>query len=138
MRIGALQSIRIGDLEKKNDLYKVTVYRGDNEEYFTFCTPETAKDIDTYLEYRKRRGEKITQDSYLIVRKFSSKTKVKGKPFRGRALWATLEDCIGNSSLRNIDHKNPFKRKEIPVFHSFRKIYTKQLVNSKLNPEIRE
>jgi hypothetical protein len=40
--------------------------------------------------------------------------------------------------LRQIDHKNPYKRKQIPIFHGFRKFYTKQLVDSKLNPEIRE
>jgi integrase len=45
IRIGALQYIRIGDLEKIDDMYKVTVYRGDNEEYYTFCTPECAKKI---------------------------------------------------------------------------------------------
>jgi len=37
----------------------------------TFCTPEFAKEIDTYLEFRKSHGEKITGDSYLIVKKFS-------------------------------------------------------------------
>jgi integrase len=138
IRIGALQSIRIEDLERINNLYKITVYRGDREEYFTFCTPECAKEIDAYLDFRERRGEKITQDSYLLVRKFSLKTKVKGKPFKGRALWAILEDCISNSGLREIDHVNPFKRKKIPIFHGFRKFCTKQLVDSKLNPEIRE
>jgi integrase len=138
IRIGALQSIRIGDLEKIDNLYKITVYRGDREEYITFCTPECAKEIDTYLGFRERRGEKITQDSYLLVRKFSLKTKVKGKAFRGRALWAILEDCISNCGLREIDHVNPFKRKQIPIFHGLRKFMTKQLVDSKLNPEIRE
>jgi integrase len=138
IRIGALQSIRIGDLEPIDNLYKITVYRGDKEEYFTFCTPECAKEIEAYLDFRARRGEKITQDSYLLVRKFSLKTKVKGKPFRGRALWAILEDCISNSGLREIDHVNPFKRKQIPLLHGFRKYCTKQLVDSKLNPEIRE
>lgn len=63
VRIGALQSIRIHDLERIDNLYKVTVYSGDREEYITFCTPECTKEIDSYLEYRKRRGEKITQDS---------------------------------------------------------------------------
>jgi hypothetical protein len=90
-------------------------------------------EIDTYLEFRKRRGETITQDSYLLVRKFSEKTKVKGKPFKGRALWAILEDCIANSGLRTVDHKNPFKRKQIPIFHGFRKFFTKQLIDSKLD-----
>jgi len=85
IRIGALQSIRISDLERIDDLYKITVYSGDREEYLTFCTPECAKEIDAYLDYRTRRGETITQDSYLLVRKFSQITKVKGKPFKGKA-----------------------------------------------------
>jgi integrase len=138
IRIGALQTIRVGDLEKIDKLYKITVYRGDREEYITFCTPECAKEIDAYLDFRERRGEKITEDSYLLVRKFSLKTKVKGKAFRGRALWAILEDCISNCGLREIDHVNPFKRKQVPLLHGLRKFMTKQLVDSKLNPEIRE
>ena len=34
IRIGALQLIKISDLERFDDLYKITVYSGDNEEYF--------------------------------------------------------------------------------------------------------
>ena len=71
MRIGALPSIKISDLERIDKLYKLNVYAGDREEYFTFTTPECAKEIDSYLEYRKKRGETIGKDSYLIVRKFS-------------------------------------------------------------------
>lgn len=138
IRIGALQTIQIGDLEKIDNLYKIVIYVGDREEYFTFTTPECAKEIDAYLDFRTRRGEKITQYSYLLVRKFSQATKVKGKPFKGKALSAILQDCIDNSGLREIDHKNRYKRKQIPIFHGFRKFFTKQLVDSKLNPEIRE
>jgi len=135
IRIGALQSIRIGDLEQTDNLYKIIVYRGDREEYITFCTPECAKEIDAYLDFRARRGENITQESYLLVRKFGKSSELKGVPFKGRALWAILEDCISNSSLREIDHINPFKRKQIPIFHGFRKFYTKQLVDSILNSD---
>lgn len=77
MRIGALQTIKIGDLERIDDLYKIIVYSGDREEYVTFTTLECANEIDNYLEYRTRRGEQITQDSYLLVQKFSPKTMVK-------------------------------------------------------------
>ena len=62
-RIGALPSMKIGDLEKIDNLYKVTVYAGDKEEYLTFCIPECAKEIDSYLQYREKRGETINQDS---------------------------------------------------------------------------
>jgi hypothetical protein len=63
---------------------------------------------------------------------------LKGSPFKGKSLRVTLQNCISNSGLREIDHENPHRRKQIPVMHGFRKFYTKQLVDSKLNPEIRE
>jgi integrase len=145
IRIGALQSIRIGDLERISggsasleNLYRITVYRGDTEEYITFTTPECTKEIDNYLDFRTRRGEKITQDSYLLVMKFTNDTIQKGRPFTGKSLRVTLQNCISNTGLRGIDHINPHKRKEVAVLHGFRKFFTKQLVDSKLNPEIRE
>ncbi|HET6716513.1 MAG TPA: hypothetical protein VFG90_05240 [Nitrososphaeraceae archaeon] len=58
---------------------------------------------------------------------------IKGKPFKGTSLWQALEKCIP----RDRNH-NRHKTKEIAVFHGFRKFFTKQLVDSKLNPEIRE
>jgi integrase len=137
MRIGALQSIRVGDLERIDNLYKITVYRGDREQYYCFCTPECAKEIDAYLDFRARRGEKITQDSYLLVRKFGLSTECKGKPFKGKALWSVLERTISNCGLREIDHVNPFKRKQVPIFHAFRKYYTNQLIRSNVKAEAR-
>ena len=38
-------------------LYKVQVYARTRDKYFTFCTPECAKAIQEYLDYRKRCGE---------------------------------------------------------------------------------
>jgi integrase len=119
IRIGALQLIRIRDLERIDNLYKVIVYSGDTEEYFTFCTPECAKEIDAYLDFRQRRGEKILPDSYLMVRKFSQATEIKGKPFKGKALGAILQDCIDNSGLREIDHKNLTKESRFLSFMAF-------------------
>jgi hypothetical protein len=62
----------------------------------------------------------------------------KGELFTGKSLRVTLQNCISNTGLRGIDHINRHKRKQIPVLHGFRKFFTKQLVDSKLNPEIRE
>ncbi|MEZ0268734.1 MAG: hypothetical protein ACAH23_01060 [Nitrososphaeraceae archaeon] len=139
IRIGALQSIRIGDLERIDDLYKIIVYSGDREEYFTFCTPECAKEIDAYFDFRKRRGEHITRESYLMVKKFSVKNEdFTSKPFNVNTLRTILEYPITNSGIREVDHKNPYKRKQIPIFFFFIKFCTKQLVDSKLNPEMRE
>lgn len=145
IRAGALPTLKVGDLKKMDqvNLYRIKIYTGEKEEYFTFCTPECAKEIQTYLNFRKRHGEKITDNSYLIVKKFNTdqnvtKLRMKGKPFSRESLQAILGDYIKNSGLREIDHLNQFKRKEIPRLHGFRKFFTTQLVNSKVNPEMRE
>jgi integrase len=140
IRSGVLRSLRIRDLKKIDDIYRITVYPGDNEEYFTFCTPETAKEIDTYLEFRKRHGEKIIGESYLIVKKFnvSLNEQIRGRQFRKNSLQALLDDNIIKCGLRETNHVHQFKRKEVPRLHGFRKFFTKQLVDSRINPEIRE
>ena len=40
MRVGALRSLKVGDLEKIDDVYKIRVYSGDKEQFVAFCTPE--------------------------------------------------------------------------------------------------
>lgn len=69
IRVGALSSLKIRNLEKidRYGIYKITVYENEDEEYVTFCTPECASAIDSYLEYRKRHGERpLREDSPLI------------------------------------------------------------------------
>jgi integrase len=134
IRIGALGSLKVGDLERIQDLYKVSVYSGEKENYTTFVTPESAKEIDAYLEFRKRRGEYITRDSYLIVKKFTHNKK--SEPFKGYSLRSILQDNIENTGLREIGSRA--KRKETPVLHAFRKFFTKQLMDSKVDKAIVE
>jgi hypothetical protein len=35
-RVGALPTMKVGDLENVDDMYTVTIYSGDKEEYFSF------------------------------------------------------------------------------------------------------
>jgi len=133
MRIGHLSQLKIEDLQRIQDLYKITVYSGDKEQYITFTTPECAKEIDAYLEFRKRRGDQITGNSYLMVKKF--KDNQKTKPFKGDSLSALLHLNINNSGVRD-PNINRYKRQQIPLLHGFRKFFTKQLQDSKVNPEI--
>ncbi|HXV87572.1 MAG TPA: hypothetical protein VD710_00595 [Nitrososphaeraceae archaeon] len=55
MRIGALQSIKINDLERIDNLYKITVYSGDREEYIT--------DKDTNIQDEGSDSEISTKDN---------------------------------------------------------------------------
>jgi hypothetical protein len=66
------------------------------------------------------------------------KKRITGKQFSQHSIQCILRDYITNSGIREIDHVNQFKRKEVPRLHGFRKFFTTQLVNSKVNLEIRE
>jgi integrase/recombinase XerD len=128
MRIGAIPSLRIRNV----DNYKITVYENDKEEYFTFMTPECKEAIDSYIDMRSRYGEKINDDSFLIREQFDIRDKlaiVRHKPMSRETLQWKLKDIAKRSNVRS---------KQVPIAHGFRKFFTTQLVNSKLNPEIRE
>ena len=61
----------------------------------------------------------------------------KSEPISLHTLSKGLENHLIKAGLRTIDH-TVNKRKEIARAHGFRKFFTTQLVNSKVNPEIRE
>jgi hypothetical protein len=52
LRVGAIPLLKLRHLEKIDSIYKITVYEGANEQYYTVCTPECASFIDAYLQYR--------------------------------------------------------------------------------------
>ena len=78
IRIGGVPDIKLKNLNKisEHKLYKVIVYAGYKDEYFCFTTPEAAKAIDTYLQYRERYGEKIIPESYLFREQFNTEDRL--------------------------------------------------------------
>ena len=83
LRRGALTHIRLRDITKvdKYGLYRINVYKKEQESYTTFCTPECASYIDQYLDWRQRLGEKLKPNSPLFRiafdRKFFKTTCIK-------------------------------------------------------------
>jgi integrase len=148
MRIGAIPYLRIRNLEKlDNDIYKITVYENSKEEYFTFTTPECSKATDNYLTMRQRYGEKIHTDSFLIREQFDLRNQFairKPTQVRSHTLTWKLTDLSERCGIRIKEElveggkTAPMIRKEVAIAHGFRKFFTTQLVNSKVNPEIRE
>ena len=66
LRHGALPILKIRDLKKieKYNLYQITAYRKSKKsKYYTFCSPECATLIDSYLDYRKKQGEELKGNS---------------------------------------------------------------------------
>ena len=128
IRIGAIPSLKIRTV----DDMKITVYENAKEEYFTFMTPECKQAIDSYLDMRSRYGEKLTDDSPLIREQFDIRDNFAIGTCKG----------IGREllqwKLRDIARRSNVRSKQVPIAHGFRKFTMKQLVDSKINPEIRE
>ena len=75
MRIGAIPILKVGHLSpiSEHNLYQIDVYATSKQDrHITYCTPECRVAIDTYLDYRRRLGEKITDDSPLIREMFDA------------------------------------------------------------------
>jgi integrase len=73
LRVGTAMSLKIKDCEPIEDLAIIHVEGGEGRKlaegfwYWTFITPETRKVVDASLEWRKRRGEKLTPESPLFA-----------------------------------------------------------------------
>lgn len=66
MRIGSLPNLRLRNIEKCEDIYNVTIYEREEEQYFWFITKEATEAVDNYLDMRRRYGEKLNPRLILI------------------------------------------------------------------------
>lgn len=125
LRLGALPLLKLKNIENNRI---VRVYEASNEEYFTFLTPETRRFIQEYLEYRKRSSEKISANSYLIRDHFDDFEYRKPRGITKHAIREIIYHLLKKAGIGE----------NVSMTHGFRKFFTTQLINSKVNPEIRE
>jgi integrase len=103
----------IGEFEK-NGCKSILIYGGEKEEYHSFITPETVKLIDQWLEYRKSRGELITDNSWIVP-----STKDHTKPMTNGILSVRLIRL-----LVSVDRGEMIgSHHEIAITHGFRKFW---------------
>jgi integrase len=79
LRRGAIPDLNYGNLEKieKYNLYKIRVYSNDSKrKYTTYCTPECAKHLDEYFQWRQRLGEVFTAKTPVIRQEFDKELHV--------------------------------------------------------------
>jgi integrase len=134
LRIGAIPVIQIGDLTKVDeyDLYKITVYANSpKDRYYTFCTPECKKAIDSYLAYRERFGEKFKPSSPLIREQFDIRD-----PFHGMKPKNISEDSVFWTIKQLL--KRAGKVDKVKQSHGFRKFAITQMIKAKVDYDSRE
>jgi site-specific recombinase XerD len=134
LRIGTLPDLKVGDLTKMNGegLYKIRVYSGTSSEYITFCSPECSTAIDSYLELRKRKGEKITADSPLLATLGDDTRSLKLN-----SVISLLNRVLLDAGVR-IEGDTKYLRQRVARFHSFRKHFNTCLAKAGVRPALKE
>lgn len=133
IRLGAWDYLQWGHIklilnDNKTVAAKVIVYAGDDDEYFTFITPEAYTAIKSWIDYREESGEIITNQTWVarnlwnilkprsigvgIITEPQKLTSIGIKRLMERALWA--------QGIRNKLEKNK-KRHEFQTDHGLRK-----------------
>lgn len=119
-------------------IYKLTVYEGTNEQYYTFLTPAGSKGIDQYLDFRRTAGETITVHSPLIRDAFDSvRPAFVNEPRRLtiNALDMMFHRLTRSAGIRSREKVRADKkpRQDIMLLHGIRKYVNHALVNAGCN-----
>lgn len=149
VRLGALPTLCLRHLVpvSQYDLFHITIYENTKDEYYTFCTPESKKSIDAYLQYRERCGERLTPNSPLFREQFDANDQFmisKPKPLQLGGIATLFDNALVKSGLRNIEHGTETTkitgrvRKEVSRFNGFRKFANTNMVRAKVNPVVKE
>jgi integrase len=150
MRIGAVPLLKIKNLTKIQDynIYKIVVYEGSEEQYFTLCTPECTAAIESYLAYRERSGERLEKNAPLIREQYDSKDLFvikRPKHLVPYTIRNKVADVVIRSGVQQIEkltesttNKSGRIRKNIPMCHGFRKFAITQMAMAGMDYEIRE
>ena len=143
LRIGSISELKISNLEpiSKYGIYQITVYENTKQEYITFCTPECASVINSYLEYRKRNGDRPKASEPLLRDEFDINDQIRAaspKRLSTFSLRARIFRLLVSSGVRERKpelEKVPdakmepgtrpqYERREVMQCHGLRKFYS--------------
>lgn len=143
MRLGGFIGLTDGSInpiyeEKSNKLIAahVTVYKGTDEEYDTFITPEAFHCYEEYRNLRIKLGEKITKNSPILLRRFSLNPDGKtakidnSEPIAMSTVADILAIVAYKAGVREVSESYN-GRYNIKIAHGFRKYFSTTLSNIK-------
>lgn len=134
IRVGAWDFLHWEDIEpiqQDGELAaaKITVYRGETDQYFSFITPEAYRALKEYMDFRERSGEKISPSSPLMRDiwygdRLGRRGHEAKRPVRIQAggVKRLVEDAIYNARIRKPLEKGK-RRHEFQALHGFRKFF---------------
>ena len=123
VRAGSFEEMRIKDLENYKDGCKsVKVYADSRQEYYTFIHQEAIIALEEYFEYRRKKGEKITSDSWVFITSSNPE-----KPVNTHCIVSSLNQIVNKA----LDRKRTENRFETMTSHGFRKRFATVLKSNK-------
>jgi hypothetical protein len=134
IRVGAWKYLKWKHVEpiKRDDKIvaaKITVYAGEYEQYFSFMTPEAFQALQEWMDYRKKCGEEINGESWLMRTLWDTATpafnsKINSpKKISQSAIRGLMERALKAQHLRaGLDLKTT-RRYEFKAHHGFRKFF---------------
>ena len=131
IRLGAWDYLRWGHIlpiKKENEVVaaKIRVYAEDDEEYFSFITPEAYHELQKWICYRKDSGEIITDKSWVMRNIWDTKRGfMKGlitaaKKLKSAGVKRLMEDALWAQGLRS-KLESGKRRHGFQTDHGFRK-----------------
>ena len=125
VRVGCFEELKIKHLTDMNNGCKsVNVYADTIHEYTTFIHTESVESLNDYLESRKRKGEKITDDSWVFCSPFDS-----NKPLSD----GTISSALGRYVRKSLGREKSISgRYNIMSCHGFRKRFDTVLKSNRM------
>lgn len=140
-RIGGIPTLHVRDIEKSGEVYKITIYENEEEEYFSFITKEAYDAVQLYLQMRERYGEKLTPDSLLIREQFDIRDPfaiAAPKPVTTDTISSKIAQLAERAGIRDktvlkVGEKSGSFRKSVPRVHGLRKAFSTFALNAKMD-----
>lgn len=102
----------------KTDFFKVVLYAEDKHEMVTFLHPEASKSLTDYLEWRKAKGERLTDDSFV----FRSQRYTVSNVIPKKMSYAVMGNIMGRLWKRSGIKRNKIGRRfDLSAITCFRK-----------------
>ena len=131
--------MRVKDLEPIDsyNIHKVIFYpKSKRFKYLSFVTPETRSALDSYIEHRKRSGERITPESPLFRKSFDT-LAANGdiRPMSYEAIRYYMKRLLEGTGLQEPPKEG--KRQVYPVMenHGLRKFFETNAFRAGMNEE---
>jgi integrase len=105
---------------------KIIAYAGEEDEYFSFITPEAYQALEDWMKYRENSGEDITENSWLmrdlwdVSKPYGKGLATRPKKLASLGIKRLMERAIWAQGLRR-KLENGKKRHPFQANHSLRK-----------------